>query len=500
MTQTPDSPVRMNHASPLSEAQVQASRLRWLIRLRWLYVVGAAILAAAVSLWQPHEFVTYLLAAVAGLMLVYNLLFASLTNRAARQPGSQPVGRLARMAVVQIALDLLLLFALMHITGGAYSVLLAVVVFHLAVAASLQAPGRAYFHAALATVLFAALILFEGWGLFWHSELLPGQPPLLPGFLGNLPFPLWGKSAPPRAWLAMSQIAGFLAAGGCFFGTVRFTDAILERLRGINRRMVEANRKLAGLDLTKSRFLRISSHQLRGPLAAIHTMVSAAEELGGFNAKQLDLMNKVRNRSDVMMTQLDEMLTLSTIKEDTGEAVPDQAVDVGTAVRATVANFAQEAQQKGLTLACQSDGEAKVWAWEDALETVMEHLLSNAVHYTPSGGSVRVRITPGPQSVQVEIADTGIGIPTDQQDRLFHEFFRATNARQICGGTGLGLSIVQAVLERLGGRISIASKPGEGTKVSLSLPLAQEEGTRHEAIGIRQETTRDEKQRLESRE
>lgn len=486
MTQTPNIPVRVNHASPPGEAQVQASRLRWLTRLRWLYVVGASSLAAAVSLWQPHELATYLLAAVAGLMLAYNLLFAALTNRSVPHPDAEPTTRLARLAEVQIAIDLVLLFALMHITGGAYSVLLAVVAFHLAVAASLQAPARAYFHAALATVFFAALVLFEGWGLFWQGDVLPGQRPLLPGLLGNLPFPLWFKAPPPRTWLAMSQIASFLAVGGCFFGTVRFTDAILERLRGINRRMVEANRKLSGLELTKSRFLRISSHQLRGPLAAIHTMVSAIQEVGELNPRQLDLMNKVRSRSDVMMTQLDEMLTLSTIKEDTGEAVPDQVVDVGAAVRATVANFDQEAQQKGLTLACQCDGQAKVWAWEDALETVMEHLLSNALHYTPSGGTVRVRITPGPQSVQVEIADTGIGIPTDQQDRLFHEFFRATNARQVCGGTGLGLSIVQAVVERLGGRISIASKPGEGTTVSLSLPLAQEEGNRHEAIGTRQ--------------
>jgi signal transduction histidine kinase len=498
MTQTPDSPVRQSPASPHSTAEVQASRLRWLIRLRWLYVVVASVLAAAVSLWQPHEWATYLLAAAAGLLLAYNLLFSALTNRLAGRPGSAPVAQLARLAEIQIALDLVVLFALMHITGGAYSVLLAVVVFHLAVAASLQTPARAYFHAALATVLFAALVLFESWVSFWQGESLPGQRPLLPAMLGNPPFPIHVKI--PIAWVAMSQIASFLVVGGCFFGTVRFTDAILERLRGINRRLGEANRKLSGLGLTKSRFLRISSHQLRGPLAAIHSLVTAAEEVGGFNARQLDLMNKVRNRSDVMMTQLDEMLALSTIKEDAGEAVPDQAVDVAQAVRGTVANFDQEARQKGLTLSCSCDAEVKVWAWEDAIETVMEHLLSNAVHYTPSGGSVRIRIAPGPQSVQIEVADTGIGIPAEQQDRLFHEFFRATNARQVCGGTGLGLSIAQAVVERLGGRISIASKLGEGTKVSLSLPLAQEEGTRHEAIGTREETTRDENQKVDCRQ
>jgi signal transduction histidine kinase len=500
MTQTPNSPIRPKPASPHSAAEVQASRLNWLIRLRWLYIVGVSSLAAAVSLWQPHELATYLLAAAAGLLLVYNLLFTVLINRFVRRPDSGTLAYLSRLADVQIALDLVVMFVLMHVTGGAYSVLLAVAVFHLAVAASLQSPARAYFHSALAIGFFAALILFESWGLFWKGDLLPGQRPLLPGLLGNLPFAVWVKA--PRTWFAFSQIACFLVVSGCFLGTVRFTHAILDRLRAINHRLGEANRKLLGLELAKSRFLRISSHQLRGPLAAIHSLISAAEEVGGFNARQLDLMNKVRNRSDVMMTQLDEMLTLSTIKEDTGEAVPNQAVDVCQAVQTTVANFAQEAQQKGLTLSPACGGEAKVWAWEDAVETVLEHLLSNAIHYTPSGGRVSIQTTPGPQSVQVEIADTGIGIPPDQQDRLFHEFFRATNARQVCGGTGLGLSIVQAVVERLGGRITIASKLGEGTKVSLSLPLAQEEGNRHEAVGIRQETTRDREQvkQIECRE
>ena len=459
MTQTPDNPIRRNPDPPLGAAEVQASRLRWLIRLRWLYAAGAAALAAAVSIWQPHGSATYLLAGVAAILFAYNLLFSNLVNRCAPQRGPQATARLSRWTAWQIALDLVMLLAAMHITGGAYNLLLAVVVFHLAVAASLQSRSAARHEATFALALFIVLVVAE-----WARGPLPS----LPGFLGTTPQAIDGGDAS----LLLSLAASFLIAGGCFWGTVHFIDAILERLRGINRRLSEANRKMSGLDLTKSRFLRISSHQLRGPLAAIHTLVSAAEELGGFNAKQLDLMNKVRNRSDVMMTQLDEMLTLSTIKEDTGEALPNQAVDVGQAVRATVANFDQEAQQKGLALTCSCGGESKVWAWEDALETVLEHLLSNAVHYTPSGGRVTVQTTPGPRSVQIEVADTGIGIPPEQQDRLFHEFFRATNARQVRGGTGLGLSIAQAVVERLGGRISIVSKPGEGTNVSLSLPLA----------------------------
>ena len=89
MTQSLNSPLRPKPASPHSAAEVQASRLHWLIRLRWLYIVGVSSLAAAVSLWQPQGLATYLLAAAAGLMLVYNIVFTVLINRAARRPGSE---------------------------------------------------------------------------------------------------------------------------------------------------------------------------------------------------------------------------------------------------------------------------------------------------------------------------------------------------------------------------------------------------------------------------
>jgi signal transduction histidine kinase len=173
-----------------------------------------------------------------------------------------------------------------------------------------------------------------------------------------------------------------------------------------------------------------------------------------------------------MMAQVDEMMLLSTIKERASETLQGQAVDVDKAVEESVQQFAPEAKEKGLTLTREGDGAAKVWAWEDAVETVLEHLLSNAVKYTPSGGSVRVRVTHQAGEVAIDVIDNGIGIPPDQQDRLFHEFFRATNARQVGGGTGLGLSIVKAIVERLGGQISVASPPGQGTSVHVSLPLA----------------------------
>lgn len=450
---------RMHEASQSTPAQLQAMRLGWLVKLRWLYLAAGAAVTAVVSWRLPDANVTYAMAGLCVAVAGYNVVFTRLIERAGLRHEQAALRDLRGLAAAQIAMDLVVLLCFAHLTGGAYSVILAVVVFHLAVAASVLPLRLAYVEAAWASVLLAGLVA---------AESLANLRTPLTGLLGTSPLALMGELRPVN--LALTMLGGLAIAGGSFFGVVFFVDAILERLRRINRRVVEANRQLAGLDLAKSRFLRISAHQLRGPLAAVHTLISAVQEVGQLNPRQQDLLQKVHARSDEMMTQVDEMMTLSTVQEHASETLSSQVVDVGQVVEQSVEEFAAEARQKGLSLTFSGNGSAKILAWEDALETVLEHLISNALKYTPSGGSVAVRWSHNSRGVCLEIADTGIGVPPDQQCRLFHEFFRATNARQIAGGTGLGLSIVKAIVERLGGSISLESSQGLGTRVNVCLP------------------------------
>jgi signal transduction histidine kinase len=247
----------------------------------------------------------------------------------------------------------------------------------------------------------------------------------------------------------------------------------LTRLRRINQRLVEANRRLEGLDLAKSRFLRISAHQLRSPLAAVHTMLSAIQEAGGLNHQQYEIVRKIQTKSEDAMTLVDEMMLLSTISESAAEVRQVHPCDVDAAVRAEVEAFSPVAGAKRLTLCIDAQSGAAVIAWDDALETVLEHLISNAVKYTPSGGSIGIATRRCDAGVELKVTDTGIGIPPEQKDRLFHEFFRATNARQVAGGTGMGLAIVQAIVGRLDGTILIDSTQDKGTAVTVVLPITE---------------------------
>jgi signal transduction histidine kinase len=244
---------------------------------------------------------------------------------------------------------------------------------------------------------------------------------------------------------------------------------VLTRLRKINVRLAQANRELEAMDLVKSRFLRMSSHQLRSPLAAIHSMLSALQEVGGLNFKQYEVLQKIQARTEESMALMDEMMLLSTIKENAAETKDLKPIDVDATLKRTAADFAEESANRRLTLKVQADSGSKILAWDDALETMLEHLISNATKYTVEGGSVFVGAVRDGDNVQITVSDSGIGIPAGQREGLFREFFRATNARQMAGGTGMGLATVKAIVDRLGGEIAITSDES-GTVVHVILP------------------------------
>jgi hypothetical protein len=108
------------------------------------------------------------------------------------------------------------------------------------------------------------------------------------------------------------------------------------------------------------------------------------------------------------------------------------------------------------------------------LSQLLDNLVSNGIKFTPSGGRVDVRIRGVRGNAVVEVRDTGMGIPADEQEHLFERFYRTSRAtEQAIPGTGLGLAISKAIIHAHGGRITLASEDGKGTTFSVSLPIRQ---------------------------
>lgn len=158
-------------------------------------------------------------------------------------------------------------------------------------------------------------------------------------------------------------------------------------------------------------------------------------------------------------------------------------LDIVHSVDSALARLQVQADDKGVRLSRHAEPAVPpAWADADKLDQVLLNVLTNALEYTPAGGDVDVRISaegPPPAAGQaggfvvVAVRDTGPGIPPEDLPRLFERFYRVDKARsRRSGGTGLGLAIAREIVEALGGQIGVHSAPGEGTTVTIRLPVA----------------------------
>jgi signal transduction histidine kinase len=148
--------------------------------------------------------------------------------------------------------------------------------------------------------------------------------------------------------------------------------------------------------------------------------------------------------------------------------------DLTQLARSCVEELAAQAAATHVSLAVDSPREAvHIHADPDRIRQVLVNLLDNAIRYSPPGETVRVSISPSPDSVTVSVQDNGPGIPAEDQARVFERFYRGDKSRVRKGdvGAGLGLSIAQTLVEAHDGHIELASSPGRGTTIRFSLPV-----------------------------
>ncbi len=261
--------------------------------------------------------------------------------------------------------------------------------------------------------------------------------------------------------------------------TGRFSDrnssflALVAELVAIVIDHAQAYEEVQELMRERTEFMLEVAHNLRAPLGASLSMVDllTAGYLGEVNERQEDQLKRLENRLRGLNGTIGELLAIARARDRSRE-IEDVVTDIEALARHTEEMFAGEAASKGLVFRVHRDGELPdLPSGRGLLEKLMENLVSNAIKYTPEGGSVEVWFEQDPDSVQITVTDTGIGIPQDEQRKLFREFFRASNARQATRlGTGLGLVLVKQTVERHGGTLELSSAEGEGTTVVVTLP------------------------------
>ncbi|MCW2818636.1 MAG: hypothetical protein JWR42_1423 [Marmoricola sp.] len=241
----------------------------------------------------------------------------------------------------------------------------------------------------------------------------------------------------------------------------------LDRERETNQRMLE-------LDRAKGEFVSSVSHELRTPLTSIvgyTELLGDPEVVENLTEVQRQLVGRIERNGERLLALVEDLLTLARV-EDGSFTLESSAIDLRDAVVRATDELAHAAHQHRVRLTTTVPSESVCVDGDPThLERLVLNLTSNAVKFTRPGGQVDVDLTTDGVQATLVVRDSGMGIPREEQDRIFQRFFRSSLASEhAIQGTGLGLNIVQAIAEAHGGSVGFTSVPGEGTTFTFEVP------------------------------
>jgi two-component system sensor histidine kinase BarA len=251
--------------------------------------------------------------------------------------------------------------------------------------------------------------------------------------------------------------------------------ATLTTLEEKNVALENARREAEAANRIKSEFLAGMSHELRTPLHAIIGFSEALEArlFGELNPKQAEYVADIHSSGRHLLALINDLLDISKI--EAGRMDLELArIDVTAALQQALTFFKERAARRRMTLVLSVDPALDtIVADERKFKEIMLNLLSNAVKYTPDGGRIDVRASPGDGVVRFAVTDTGTGIPPDEHEAIFEEFHQVKrrDGEPQAEGTGLGLSLTKRFVELHGGRIWVESHPGRGSTFTFVLPV-----------------------------
>jgi signal transduction histidine kinase len=437
---------------PDSQNERLLKRAYWVSRLRWI----AALVVCAATYCSANFFGISLnifpLYAISVLLVVYNALLISFLKYFTR--GEFPhYGAVKKIVEFQISADLVILTFVLHYSGGIENPFVFYFIFHMIIASILLSVMESFLQATFACLLFGLMLLLEYEQIISHY--------CLKGFVSNC------------LYRDTSYIVGtYFTFVTAIYLVVYMASSIATKMRNAEEAYREANEQLRQKDRIKDEYVLRVTHDIKGHLAAIKSCLDVVVRklVGDLNPEQLDLLETSARRAGSLNTFIKALLNLTSMKlQGKMEMSNFSLLD---AIDGAFSTVESGALGKSLSLVKKIDvATDEIFGNQVSIEEAITDLLLNAIKYTPEKGTVTLRAEDECTFVRIEVEDTGIGIPQNEQPRIFEEFFRASNAKNIeRDGTGLGLSIVKQIVENHKGRVGFESKENVGTRIWFELP------------------------------
>ncbi len=256
----------------------------------------------------------------------------------------------------------------------------------------------------------------------------------------------------------------------------RSHDQLEIRVQERTKELAEANKQLIKLNQMKSDFVSAVSHELRTPLTSIkgYAAILSAGRLGQVSDVQAEKLRKINVHSDELIKLVNDLLDIARIESGKiGMSIKHSSLN--EIIKSIADLFFPQADEKNIHLQLEMP-EEDIMAWMDPsqISRVFINLIGNAMKFTPEQGTICIRLKPEEKYINVEVADSGIGISESDIPRLFDEFYRVDNAINAeKKGTGLGLPLVKKIIEAHKGKIWVTSEVGKGTTFHFTLSIEQ---------------------------
>ncbi len=358
-------------------------------------------------------------------------------------------------ASLNIAADLFVMTGAIYLTGGPVSPLVPMYFIEAAVMALLTNLGLTI------VTIVASLALFGGLSALIHVGALP----LLP-----TPYDRLGKLTTPYLITALATFAALLVLPSIYIGIM------VQRLRDKERRLAEHAQKLVDAAKSKSQFIANVTHELRTP---IHGIMGLSELIGeGIYGPVTDAQREgvagIRKSADDLLGLIDALLLLARAEAakldvKVGEVTAEEAIDAALVAGRWMAG------KKDISISADVPDDLPVLHTDRAkLVQILVNLVSNAVKFTPEGGSVSITARALDSArVAIAVRDTGVGIPAKELVRIFEEFHQVDGSPQRdFGGAGIGLSLVKKLAGLIEAEVVVVSEVGKGSTFTLTLPLS----------------------------
>ena len=424
------------------------------VNLRWVMVIGIFVTSKFAKFGLGIDLPIIPIFIVTFCILIFNLICLYLQKH---------VKSYESFANLQISVDWIALVFLVHYTGGIESPVIFYFIFHVIISAILLSEKKCYLQTSFALILIISLSILEYFHVIPHvhiKELFPN--------------PVYDNGLYLLSIIFFSITSLYISA--------YLATSVNNRLRKreneivtLKNEITDAYNKLEAIDREKSEFTYKVTHELRSPLSAIQSLLKSIEEgyAGEISEKARDLVIRSEKRTSFLITLVNGLLDLIAGKIGKPKEGDIKLIDINIAVKNTLHLMQEKTKAKNLKIIIKTTPEPSYLnIVPDDFDIILTNLIDNSVKYTEQEGTISINSTITDKEVKLEISDTGIGITTEDLNKIFNEFYRSKNAKVAeLRGTGLGMSIVKNLIKQYGGSIDVQSQIEKGTTVTISFPI-----------------------------